>query len=487
MSKIELGDLSKEEKVALLTALEEKNDRVRFNKYLTYFADTGKYGREHYTKHTLFFAKGSKFKERAFIAGNRAGKTTCGLLEMMYHLSGLYPTWWEGKRFGFAIKAIASGKTNQTTRDIIQEGLLGSLIDVGTGMIPKDLIVKITPRQGVAGAILDIYVKHTSGGTSHLVLKSYEQGRGAFEGISAHVVWFDEEPPLDVYSEALVRTATTEGIVYLTFTPLDGITDVITSFSKDGGVPEDGDVNTYKTVVMVSSEDVPHHVDTDSIKANSLPHEVEARIHGRVSIGAGKIYPVAESDFVVEPFKISTAWAKAFGMDVGWNKTAVVWGAIDPNTDTLYIYDEYYRGQAEPSAHVSAIKARGDWIRGAIDYAGGAMVDGQRLTTTQQYYQLGLMVQPANKAVDAGLLMVYRYLCDGKLKVFRNCVNWLKEYRTYRRSDDGRIVKINDHLMDATRYLAMTGINCATIQDDDDFNLVTTQLNSTDPSSITGY
>lgn len=482
----DLSKLSREEKLDLYNTLAEKERRLKANKLTSMFPDEGPYARHLYPKHLNFFKLGAKYKERAFIAGNRAGKTTCGLVEMTYHLTGLYPEWWEGKRFEDPINAIASGKTNQTTRDILQEGLLGTLLEIGSGMIPKDTILKYTSRQGVAGAILDVYVTHVSGGTSHLVLKSYEQGRGAFEGISAHVVWFDEEPPLDVYSEALVRTATTQGIVYLTFTPLDGITDVISSFAKEGSIPEEGEVNKYKVVVMASSEDVPHYVDTESIKANSLPHLIEARIHGRVSIGDGKIYPIAEADILVEPFKISDGWAKAFGMDVGWNKTAVVWGAIDPNTDTVYIYDEYYRGQAEPSAHVAAIKSRGDWIRGAIDYAGGAMVDGQRLTTTQQYYRLGLYVQPANKAVDAGLLLVYRYLCEGKLKVFSSCTNWLKEFRTYRRDDSGRVVKINDHLMDATRYLVMTGINSASTPPDE-FDDQPPVRDMSGVSDITGY
>ena len=484
----DLSKLSRDEKLELLESLAEKERRTKNNKLSSMFPDEGPYARSLYPKHLTFFAKGKEFKERAFIAGNRTGKTTCGLVEMSYHLTGQYPEWWEGKRFDNAINAIASGKTNQTTRDIVQEGLLGTLLDIGSGMLPKDTILKYTSRQGVAGAILDVYVKHTSGGTSHLVLKSYEQGRGAFEGISAHVVWFDEEPPLDVYSEALVRTATTQGIVFLTFTPLEGITEVITSFAKDGGVPEEGDVNKYKTVIMASSDEVPHYVDTENVKANCMPHEIEARIHGRVSIGEGKIYPIAESDFVVDPFKIPGNWPKAFGMDVGWKKTAVVWGALDPNSGTLYLYDEYYRGQAEPAAHVAAIKARGDWIRGAIDYAGGTVVDGQRLTTTQQYYQLGLYVQKADKSVEAGLLLVYRMLSEGKLKVFSSLGNWLNEYRTYRRDKDGRIVKVKDHLMDATRYLAMTGLNMADIEPDDEDNFpLKTNFDTSSVSPITGY
>jgi phage terminase large subunit-like protein len=44
------------------------------------------------------------------------------------------------------------------------------------------------------------------------------------------VVWLDEEPPLDVYVECLVRTMTTGGLVMVTFTPLEGMSDVVMSF-----------------------------------------------------------------------------------------------------------------------------------------------------------------------------------------------------------------------------------------------------------------
>ena len=63
-----------------------------------------------------------------------------------------------------------------------------------------------------------------------LTLKSYEQGRKKFQGTEIDLVWLDEEPPEDVYSECVTRTMTTGGIVYLTFTPLEGLSNVVMSF-----------------------------------------------------------------------------------------------------------------------------------------------------------------------------------------------------------------------------------------------------------------
>jgi hypothetical protein len=135
-----------------------------------------------------------------------------------------------------------------------------------------------------------------------------------------------------------------------------------------------------------------------------------------------------------------------------------VWGALDRSTDTVYLYTEHYRGQAEPSVHTSAIKARGDWIPGLVDPAahGRAQVDGEVLIET--YRELGLDLISADNAVEAGLFAVWERLSTGRLKVFSTCQNWWSEYRLYRRDERGRIVKANDHLMDATRYLILSGL-----------------------------
>jgi phage terminase large subunit-like protein len=188
-----------------------------------------------------FFAVGATYRERCFMAGNRVGKTVAGSYEMTCHLTGNYPEWWKGRRFHGPIKAWAAGKTNETTRDIIQVELLGNitfsgqrkLVD-GTGLIPKELLGQdqgqLSWKAGVADLVDMVKVKHVSGGLSELGLKSYQQGRGSFEGTARHVIWFDEEPPLDVYGEALIRTATTKGMIMLTFTPLEGMSDVVQEF-----------------------------------------------------------------------------------------------------------------------------------------------------------------------------------------------------------------------------------------------------------------
>lgn len=164
-----------------------------------------------------------------------------GGYELACHLTGRYPKWWPGRRFRQPIRAWACGKTNETTRDIVQTVLLGDVAYAGSrkhvdgsGVIPRECLGtdagQITWKQGVQDLIDTIKIKHVTGGWSKLGLKSYQQGRGSFEGTSQHVIWDDEEPPMDIYSEQVVRTATTNGILMLTFTPLQGMSDVVRQF-----------------------------------------------------------------------------------------------------------------------------------------------------------------------------------------------------------------------------------------------------------------
>jgi len=218
-----------------------------------------------------------------------------------------------------------------------------------------------------------------------------------------------------------------------------------------------------KACIFVEWEDVPHlPKETKEAILSSIPAwQRDSRTKGVPQLGAGAIYQVPESDIVVTGFEIPKHWPRCFGMDVGWNRTAALWGAYDRETSTLYVYDEYYRGQAEPSVHAAAISNRGKWVPGVIDPAsrGRMQSDGTQLLSL--YQNLGLDIEVADNAREAGIYQVWERLRQGRLKVFRGCSNTLSEYRLYRRDEKGLIVKKNDHLMDALRYMVMSGIERA--------------------------
>jgi phage terminase large subunit-like protein len=175
-------------------------------------------------------------RERLFMAGNQLGKTLAGAMEWAMHLTGLYPDWWEGKRFDGPVRMWAAGETRVSTRDTVQRLLVGEPeLDEqwGTGAIPGDAIKRTRRAAGVGNALDNISVRHVCGRRSSLIFKAYEQGRSAWQGETLHGVWFDEEPPMDVYMEGLTRTNATGGIVMVTFTPLKGMSDVVRLFLED--------------------------------------------------------------------------------------------------------------------------------------------------------------------------------------------------------------------------------------------------------------
>lgn len=445
----------------------EEQRRAR-NKIQKYYPDTGPLRRELYPKHMQFFAGGGEHtpipdccptgctgkphRERACIAANRIGKTEgIGAYETTLHATGQYPDWWVGRRFDRPIRAWAAGDTSKTVRESIQPKLLGTWSQMGTGMIPGDLIVHRTLRAGVSDSVDTIYVRHVSGGTSSIVLKSYDQRREGFQASEVDLVWLDEECDEGIYAEALTRTMTCDGMLLLTFTPLLGMSNVVMSFLE-------GNDGHPKFCVQASWDDVPHL--SEQAKAElwgSIPaYQRDARSKGIPVLGSGAIYPVSIEDLTITDIEIPPHWPRAYGLDVGWNRTAAIFGALNRETDTLYLYSEHYRGEAEPVIHSEALKSRGAWIPGAIDPGarGRSQIDGRNLI--QMYIDLGLDLTPADNSVEAGIYNVLTRMNAGRLKIFKSCQNLLGELRLYRRDEKGRVVKERDHLCDAMRYLVMS-------------------------------
>jgi phage terminase large subunit-like protein len=436
-----------------LEELEAEYERLRYNRIEELFPADGPLRRELYTKHLEFFADGATRRERLFRAANRAGKTEAGAYEVALHLTGKYPDWWVGKRFTKPVNALVAGETGKLVRDSIQEKLLGSPADWGTGLIPRDCILEQRPRAGIADAADIVRVQHVNG-VSTLQFQSYDQGREAFQATARDIIWLDEEPPLSIYTEALTRTMTTKGIVMTTFTPLKGMSETVQFLDQKA---KDGKIS----LITATWDDAPHLSEEDKEEMmNAMPPYMrDARSKGVPSLGSGAIYPVPEYDITVTPFEIPKHWKHVYGMDVGWNNTAAVFAAIDPDSQIVYITSDYKRGQAEPAIHAQAIKdrAKGESRPGVIDPAakGRSQADGQQLI--QIYRQLGLNLIEADNGVESGIYEVWQMLSTGKLKVFSTCRYLLEEYRVYRRDEKGRVVKEHDHVMDALRYLIVTG------------------------------
>lgn len=455
-----------------LAALEAKLAYDKTHQLERYFPEAGRYRRELYPKHMEFFAAGKTHPLRLFSAGNRVGKSSAGGVEDTYHGTGRYPDWWPGRVFRAPVKMWVCGTTDEKVKESLQETLLGNVGAWGTGLIPSECIDHIDKAPGSIKDLVDtIWLVHeTSGrydGLSQLTFKSYKQGRTAFEATHQDVIHNDEECPLDIHSEQVLRLADTtgygpSGILYNTVTPMQGLSDTFAFYLPDGQFPE-GPQTGETYVVSASWDDVPHisAATMAMLKASIPAYQLAARSRGIPMLGAGVIYAVDEQDYTVDSFEIPKHWLRAYGMDVGWNRTACVWGAYDRDTDTWYLYHIHYRAQAEPSLQAEGIKAPGAWIPGVIDPAarGRSQHDGQQLM--EMYAEQGLELHLADNSRETGIYQVWERLSSGRLKVMRHLTPWFSEVRKYQRDVKGRVVKKDDHAMDATRYLIMSGLEYA--------------------------
>lgn len=397
------------------------------------------------------------------MAGNQLGKTTSGGAEMVYHATGLYPDDWTGYVFNKPIIGWYAGPTNELTRNNPQRMLLGEPGSWGTGMLPARLLVDEPVKgRGLADLVDYMKIRHRNGGISMLYGKSYDQAQRTWQGPTVDVIWFDEEPPPDVYSEGVTRTNKggdigEGGRCYVTATPLMGMTDVMRHFWPEPDTPD-------RALIQMTIEDVDHYTEEQKrmIVASYPEHEREARSKGIPTLGSGRVYPVTQSIIQIAPFSVPDHWVKIIGLDFGIeHPTAAVLCAWDRDTNTFYIIDEYREKDQVVSGHSTAIKGWGDGIPVAWPHDGLHRDPSSGLQLAQLYRNQGLEMllehaqhETGGYGREAGVTELLLGMKSQKVKVFSHLQRWFEEFNTYHRKD-GQIVRVRDDLLDATRYAWM--------------------------------
>jgi phage terminase large subunit-like protein len=463
-------------KLAYLKLVQELKRRQDANKLARY---------KPYPKQVEFHARGATHRERLFRAGNQLGKTWSSAYEIAFHLTGQYPDWWPGKRWARGVTGWALGESMESTRDTLQRLLLGRPSEWGTGTIPQASILDIKRAQGIADSVDCIFVRHVSGGVSRLYFKSYEKGRSKLQGETLDFAALDEEPPLDIYTEVLTRTNATKGIVWITFTPLLGMSEVVRMFLQNP--------TTDRSDTNMTIDDVDHYSKEERDRiVNSYPeHEREARAKGIPILGSGRVFPVAESLITVPDFQLPDLWPRIAGMDFGWDHpSAAAWLAWDRDEHILYIYAALREREHTAAEFAPGILSFGPWIPVAWPADGLQHEKGTGFQLAEQYRQAGVNMlhehaqfpetgdESGNKisrvSVEAGLQsMLQGFKANDpaeyarqqellnragrshekpmRIRVFASLGDWFEEFRLYHRKD-GKVVKLQDDLMAATRY-----------------------------------
>jgi phage terminase large subunit-like protein len=402
-------------------------------------------------------------QQRLISAGNQLGKTLAGAAEATFHLTGVYPAWWKGKQFKHPIRMWVGGVSGELIRDGSQRKLLGD--PEGTGLIPAHRLIKTTPSRGVAGLRDTGYVRWGTNPKdfSTFTFKSYEQGEMKWQTETTHVIWLDEEPPEEIFNECMARISAAKGILYMTFTPLLGMTGVVRAFFEGG--------NPQRAIVMMGIEDVEHFTDEERaiVAANYPEHEREARLHGIPKLGSGAVFPIAEERIKVPAFEVPVHWAQLVAMDFGISHpTAIVRLAHDTENDIVYVIDAWRLSNVDVAIVSDSITSRIEReIPVAYPHDGDNREKGSGETLAQLYRQKGVNMLPESvrfedggRSVEVGISIMLNRMNSGRFKVFSHLVDWFSEYRQYHRKD-GVIHKEFEDLMSATRYGIM-GLRYAT-------------------------
>lgn len=441
--------LTRKQKIEYHNLLQERNDRHRYNQLQRYAP---------YPKQLQFHNYGSTYSSRCLGAGNQLGKTYSAANEVAIHATGDYPEWWQGKRFDTPVVIWVGGVSGATIRDTSQKLLVGrvELEEYGTGSIPKDKIVHCQKALGTPNLLDHVRVKHNSGKDSLIFFKSYEQGRLKWQGETIHLVWFDEEPPEDIYTEGLTRTNKHGQFVMLTFTPLLGMTAVAMKFYKHP--------KAHEKLINMTIDDVDHYTPAEKQKIiDSYPdYEVDARIKGIPTLGEGRVYQIAEEAILEDTLEyIPDHWARLNGIDFGSQNQAAIQMVWDKDADIIHITHEHYDPALKtPLLFSPAVKKWGNVLT-AWPHDGYTHDRSSGKEVKELYVDYGLRMldehathESGGNGVEAGIAEILDRMQTGRFKVARHLTKWIEEFRLYHRKD-GKIVKAHDHLLDAARYAVM--------------------------------
>lgn len=394
-------------------------------------------------------------KSRFVFGGNRTGKSVCGAMEAIWYATGLHPF----IKVEHACDGWVVSLTRQVQRDVAQAKILQYL--------PPEWIVKTVMVSGSSfapahGVIDFILVRNIFGTVSKIGFRNCEQGRERFQGVSLDYVWFDEEPPEDIYDECLLRLLDRGGIHWVTMTPLKGRSWVYDRIYLRQERMSD------LACFWMSWDDNPYLTQEEKqfLIMNLPPDVLESRQHGHFVAAEGLVFPNFDVDNVLEPFMIREADAYYIGIDPGYrNPTAVVW--VVAVGENLYVVSDYEVAGLTVADHSRAILQRTQdlgWdlkkVRILIDSASNQKTSACEVSTAMQYRNCGLPVDAnVNKNLAHGLLEMKSCFgnADGKrsLFVFKNCVHLISELRGYYWGDGEQPQKVNDHTIDALRYIVM--------------------------------
>lgn len=396
-------------------------------------------------------------RNRWVFGGNRCGKTECGAVESIYLARGIHPYRQNRKDvFGWVVSL-----SREVQRDVAQKKILHYL--------PKEWIADIIMSSGrkdnaESGIVDQIKIKNVFGGYSVIGFKSCDQGREKFQGSSLDFVWFDEEPPEDIYRECKMRVFDKEGDIFGTMTPLKGLTFIYDEIYLN---KPNSDEVWYEFVEWADNPFLSKK-EIEALTSAMSDDELVSRRYGQFKSLFGPVYPeFDENTHVIDEFPVPPEWQSCLSIDPGLNNPlSCHWYCVDYD-DNVYVIAEHFLAGKDVGYHAEQIKRISEklgWktdgkgrIRSLIDSAANQRTLASSKSVTELFCEYGILVDPrVDKDLFAGIARVKEYLKGKKIFIFRNCVNLIRELKNYRWSSGDIPKKTDDHALDELRYFLMS-------------------------------
>lgn len=394
-------------------------------------------------------------RSRWVFGGNRSGKTECGAVEAVWVARGIHP--YRPNRpncEGWVVSL-----SYEVQRDVAQAKILSYLR-------PEWIadVVMLSGRKGAPeyGVIDHLLIRNVFGGISRITFKSCDQGREKFQGTSLDFVWFDEEPPYDIYEECRMRVMDRKGDIWGTMTPLKGLTWVYDNIFLSE------DENVWHINMEWADNPWLDEEEIASLTAALDKDSLESRRYGRFNAAEGAVYPEFDKNVhVIEPFDVPAEWRDKISVDPGLNNPlACLFFAVDWDGNVYVVAEHYAAGRDIDyhARHILCLADKLDWrfgtdgrLQGLIDSAANQRTLAAEKSVTQLFFERGLALSPkVDKDVFAGIARVKSYLLQGKLKIFSTCTNLIREFKSYWWGSGDSPVKKDDHALDALRYYIMS-------------------------------
>lgn len=399
-------------------------------------------------------------RNRWVFGGNRTGKTECGAVEVVWLARGIHPFRKNKKTVSGWVVSLSF----QVQRDVSQQKILHYL---DSSWIQEIVMLEGRKSSAENGIIDYIIIKNIFGGTSKIAFKSCDQGREKFQGTSLDFVWFDEEPPLDIFRECRMRVMDKKGDIFGTMTPLKGLTWVYNEIYLNSS----GNNETWHMFMDWNDNPFLNKEEILLLTSTMSKSELESRCYGKFISNGGLVYSEFDENIhTIEPFAVPEDWYDTICIDPGLhNPLSAHWYAKDFDGNIFVIAEHYEAGKTVDyhSQRIKEICKRLNWktkngrIEAMIDSASNQRTLASEKSVSELFYDNGILVNTnVNKDLFSGINKVKSYLrsVNGRTKlfIFKNCQNLIREIKGYYWGNGDVPTKKDDHSLDELRYYIMS-------------------------------